>query len=41
MPRSPSLVPEDAHRDVYLVLDDSLSAGYGARRTKRGLTARG
>jgi hypothetical protein len=33
MPRSPSLVPEDAHRDVYLVLDDFGSLGRVWRET--------
>jgi hypothetical protein len=33
MLRSPSLIPEDAHRDVYLVLDDFGSLGRVWRET--------
>ena len=41
MPRSPSIVPDDTNRDVYLVLDDFDRLGRrGARPTKRELTAR-
>jgi hypothetical protein len=41
MPCSPAIVPDDTNRDVYLVLDDfAVSAGHGARPTKRELAAR-
>lgn len=33
MPRSPSLVPEVAHRDIYLVLDDFGHLGRAWRET--------
>ena len=33
MPRSPSLVPEVAHRDIYLVLDDFGPLGRAWRET--------
>lgn len=40
MPHSPSLVPEDAHRDVYLVLDDFGSLGRVWRETDEAGTNR-
>jgi hypothetical protein len=40
MLRSPSLVPEDAHRDVYLVLDDFGSLGRVWRETDEAGTNR-
>jgi hypothetical protein len=40
MPRSPSLIPEDAHRDVYLVLDDFGSLGRVWRETDEAGTNR-
>ncbi len=33
MPRSPSIIPENSHRDVYLVLDDFGSLGRVWRET--------
>ena len=40
MPRSPSLVPEDTHRDVYLVLDDFGHLGSSWRETDEAGTDR-
>ena len=40
MPRSPSLVPEDTHRDVYLVLDDFGHLGSSWRETDESGTDR-
>jgi hypothetical protein len=40
MPRSPSLVPEGAHRDVYLVLDNFGSLGRVWRETDEAGTYR-
>jgi hypothetical protein len=38
MPRSPSIVPEDADRDVYLVLDDFGRLGRAWHETDEGKT---
>ena len=40
MPRSPSIVPEDTNRDVYLVLDDFGSLGRAWRETDEAGTNR-
>jgi hypothetical protein len=40
MPRSPSIVPEDAHRDTYLVLDDFGSLGRAWHETDEVGTTR-
>ena len=40
MPRSPSLAPENAHRDVYLVLEDLGSLGRIWRETDEAGTNR-
>jgi hypothetical protein len=40
MPRSPSIIPEDAHRDIYLVLDDFGSLGRVWRETDEAGTNR-
>jgi hypothetical protein len=42
MPRSATLVPDDTHRDIYLVLDDfgPRLGRRGVRPTKMELTAR-
>ena len=48
MPRSPSIVPEESDRDVYLVLEDfgrsrqcSASVSLGVKRTLRQISRRG
>lgn len=40
MPRSPSIVPEDTNRDVYLVLDDFGRLGGAWRETDEAETSR-
>jgi hypothetical protein len=40
MPRSPSIVPDDPNRDVYLVLDDFGSLGRAWRETDEAGTNR-
>jgi hypothetical protein len=40
MPRSPSIVPEESDRDVYLVLEDFLPFGRAWRETDDGDTDR-
>jgi hypothetical protein len=40
MPRSPSIVPEDTNRDVYLVLDDFGRLGRAWRETDETGTSR-
>ena len=40
MPRSPSIVPEDTNRDVYLVLDDFGRLGRAWRETDEAETSR-
>jgi hypothetical protein len=40
MPRSPSIVPEDTNRDVYLVLDDFGRLGRAWRETDEAGTSR-
>jgi hypothetical protein len=40
MPPSPSIVPDDSNRDVYLVLDDFGSLGRAWRETDEAATSR-
>jgi hypothetical protein len=40
MPRSPSIVPEDTNRDVYLVLEDFGRLGRAWRETDEARTSR-